>query len=51
VESEALQALGLGPQDLLIVLVDAHDRIVARLARKRPDLRDLDPALQRLISR
>lgn len=48
---EALEALGLDPQELLVLLIDARGRIVARLAGKQPELRDLDPVLQRLISR
>jgi len=51
VHRDALEALGLGPQDLLILLIDARGRIVARLSGRSPELRDLDPTLQRLVSR
>ena len=47
----ALEKLGLGRQEVLILLHDERGRILGRVAGINPDLHPLDPVLQRLVSR
>ena len=43
--------LGLGPQHAAVLVVDARGRIVGRMGGTGLDLRDLDPVVQKLVSR
>ncbi len=51
IPATAMRRIGLGVGDAAILLADARGRIVARLAGRGPDLRELEPALQKLLSR
>ena len=46
-----LEALGFGPQDVLILIYDAEGRILARKAGITPALKPLEPVVQRILSR
>ena len=49
--SARLESQGFGPQEVLVVLFDVAGRILARVAGITPDLRTLDPVVERLLSR
>jgi hypothetical protein len=49
--SERLTSLGLGRQDVVVLVIDGEGRIVGRQAGIQPDLRALEPAVQRLLTR
>ncbi len=51
VAGAALERLGLGRQEVLILVHDEKGRILGRVAGINPDLHPLDPVVQRLVSR
>lgn len=51
VRGEALQAVGLGPQEAVVLVANADGRIIARQSGRSPDPRELDVVVEKLISR
>ena len=49
--AEALSALGLSSQDSILLLCNGQGGIVARLAGRNIDPREIQPALQKLLTR